>query len=124
MSDPYRILLVDDDRDTCEMMSLLLTLENDNYEITSATSADEALAEMENEPFDLYILDSLLPSLSGIELCAQIRCNDKQTPILFYSGRSENNYVSKAIAAGANEYLVKPNDLDRFIETVEEYLDR
>jgi len=124
MSDPYRILLVDDDEDTCEMMSLLLTLENNNYEVTSANTADEALAEMEKKSFDLYILDSLMPHLSGIELCAQIRRGDEWTPILFYSGRSESDYISQAKMAGATEYLVKPNDLERFTEIAREYLDR
>jgi DNA-binding response OmpR family regulator len=122
MPDSYRILLVDDDKDTCEMMSFLLTLENSDYQVISATTADEALALMNAKKFDLYILDSLLPDMSGIELCAQVRRSDERTPILFYSGMLENNYIRNAKAAGANEYLVKPDDLDRLTETVGQYL--
>src|SRR5687768_11578736 len=114
MTDAYRILLVDDDKDTCELMSLMITLENDNYEVISTSNAEEALVLMENNPFDMYILDSMLPDMSGVELCARVRRDDKQTPILFYSGRADTSYIDKARAAGATEYLVKPNDLDRF----------
>jgi DNA-binding response OmpR family regulator len=122
MSDSYRILLVDDDKDACEMMSFLLTFENSDYEVISATTAEEALALIDANKFDLYILDSLLSDKSGVELCAQVRRSDKCTPILFYSGMLENNYIRNAKAAGANEYLVKPDDLDRLTETVGQYL--
>src|SRR5215204_85332 len=118
----YNILSVDDDKDTCEMMSLLLTLENANYEVISAQTADEALALMKIKSFDMYILDSLLPDMSGIELCARVRRNDRQTPILFYSGMPDNKYITNAKAAGANEYLVKPNDLEILTETVRGFL--
>jgi DNA-binding response OmpR family regulator len=122
MSELYRILLVDDDKDTCELMSLMLTMANANYEVFSAYSGEDALVLMENNPFDIYILDSMLPDMPGVELCTQVRKTDEQTPILFYSGRADSNYISTAKAAGANEYLVKPNDLDRFTETVSKYL--
>jgi len=122
MSDPYCILLVDDDKDSCEMMSFMLTLSSDNYEVTSANNAREALAQMENKHFDLYIFDSLLPEVPGIELCAEVRRTDKRTPILFYSGMSDNDYIGKAKAAGANDYLVKPDNLDKLTEKVRKYL--
>ena len=124
MSDPYRILLVDDDKDTCEMMRFLLTLTNDNYEVVSANTADAALLQMEIKPFDIYILDSLLPDMSGVELCAKIRRGDKQVPILFYSGMLDSNCIRNSKAAGANEYLVKPNDLERFTEIVKKHLSK
>lgn len=122
MSDSYRILLVDDDQDTCELMCLRLKTANDNYEVIPANNGAEALTLMENKPFDIYILDSLLPDMSGIELCAKLRRDDEQTPILFYSGKAESDYIDRAKTAGATEYLVKPNDLDKFTETVRKYL--
>ena len=122
MSQLYRILIVDDDRDTCELMSLMLRLENDRYEVVSANNAADALALMRDDPFDIYILDSLLPDMSGIELCAKIRQTDRRTPIVFYSGRAESRYINLAKSAGADKYLIKPNDLESFTETVREYL--
>jgi DNA-binding response OmpR family regulator len=102
---------VDDDQDTCELMSLMLTMANDKYEVISTNNAEEALVLMENNSFDIYILDSMLPDMPGVELCAQVRRTDRETPIVFYSGRSDTNYIDAAKAAGATEYLVKPNDL-------------
>jgi two-component system copper resistance phosphate regulon response regulator CusR len=122
MPDSYCILLVDDDKDSCEMMSFMLTLSSDNYEVTSANNAREALIRMKNKHFDLYIFDSLLPEIPGIELCAEVRRTDKRTPILFYSGMSDNYYIGRAKAAGANEYLVKPDDLDKLTDTLRKYL--
>jgi DNA-binding response OmpR family regulator len=122
MPKPYHILLVDDDDDSCEMMSFMLTLSSDNYEVTSANNAREALSRMENKHFDLYIFDSLLPDTPGIDLCAEVRRTDKWTPILFYSAMSDDSYIGRAKAAGANEYLVKPDDLDILTETLRRYL--
>jgi CheY-like chemotaxis protein len=122
MSEPYRLLLVDDDQDTCELMSLMLQMANDNYQVIAANNAAEALKMLQKKPFDIYILDSLLPDMSGFELCAKIRQTNKQIPILFYSGRAENHYINKAKAAGATEYLVKPNDLERFTEVISRHL--
>jgi DNA-binding response OmpR family regulator len=103
-------------------MSFMLKMENDNYEVISAGNAAEALRRLENDPFGIYILDSLLPDMSGIDLCARIRRTDGQTPILFYSGRAEHHYIAKAKAAGATEYLIKPNDLNRFTEVIRKHL--
>ena len=122
MSEVCRILLVDDDSDNCEMMSFLLGSEDERYEVFSANTADEALALIENKKFDLYILDSLMGDKSGVVLCGQIRHNDRRTPIMFYSGYEESGYIRKAMAAGANEYLVKPDELDKLPEKVREYV--
>jgi CheY-like chemotaxis protein len=118
----YHILFVDDDKDTCDMMSFLLTLTNSDYQVISAKSAAEALALIEDRSFDMYILDYLLPDLTGVELCSRIRQRDKRTPIMFYSGMTHIIDLESAKAAGANDFLVKPNDLDRFTDTVSEYL--
>jgi DNA-binding response OmpR family regulator len=122
MCQPHRILLIDDDLDSCQMMSLLLTLENKNYHVFSAKTAREALALMAVEQFDIYILDCLLPDMPGVELCGKVRRTDKETPILFYSGMATDDYIKNAKAAGANEYLVKPNDLEKLPQTIHKYL--
>ena len=122
MSEFHRILLVDDDKDACEMMSVLLRLANSSYEVVSANSAQEALTIIETKSFDVYIIDSLLPDMSGVELCAKLRRRDDRVPILFYSGLSDGNYIKNAKEVGANEYLIKPNDLDRLPETIQIHL--
>lgn len=116
------ILFVDDDQDSCEMIGLLLHFADDSYAVTAVSTAQKALALMESQSVDLYILDYALPEMAGVELCRRIRQTDLQTPILFYSGMAREVDRDEAMAAGATEYLVKPNDLDRLEETVKRLL--
>lgn len=124
MSSPSRILYVDDDTDSCELARVLLNCFDSSWLITSAASAGEALALIEEEAFDLYVLDYNLPDMSGIELCRYIRQSDADTPIMFFSALARSSEISEAKAAGANKYLLKPNDLERFPETVNRFLSK
>jgi DNA-binding response OmpR family regulator len=119
-----RILFVDDDPDCCEMMCLLLELSHKNLQVIPAATAGEALSLLEREKFDLLILDYRLPDSTGLELCERIRRTDRRTPIMFYSGMAGTADRDRAQVAGADEYLVKPNDLEKIPETVRKYLNR
>lgn len=119
-----KILYVDDDLDTCEMMEILLTLDNQDYQVTTAFDAYTALDLIEREAFDLYIFDSAMPQVSGIELCQRVRERDTETPVIFYSAMARENDKNLGLHAGATEYLVKPNDFDRLIDTIPEILSR
>lgn len=116
-----RILCVDG-KECCEMFDLMLKLDGFVYDFVGADSDEEALKLMANEKFDLYILEYRLPNISGIELCRQIRKTDSETPIIFFSGMARPADRDRGMAAGATEYLIKPNDLDRFAETIERLL--
>ncbi len=94
-----RILCVDDDTDSCEIMSLMLHDANDNYRVTTVTSSYKALSLIADEPFDLYILDYRLPEMSGIELCRLIRQTDAKTPIMFFTGMAREIDGKDAIEA-------------------------
>ena len=125
LSSKKRILYVDDDRDSCELMSLMLTtFLNTGCQIMTASTPCEAASLMQNDAFDLYILDYTLPDISGVELCRRIREVEPEKPIMFYSGMALEEDKRRALKAGANEYLVKPNDLDKLVETVENLLQR
>lgn len=119
-----RILYVDDDKDSCEMISFMLGHADENYAVTAALTAKEASALIASQIFDLYILDYALPEISGVEFCRLIREKDGKTPILFYSAMSRPVDREMGLSAGANDYLVKPNDLERFTETVKRLLDK
>ena len=106
------ILYVDDNADSREVISLMLNIADDKYDVTTVDSADKAINLIKGQNYDLYILDYRLPEIDGIELCRQIRQFDTLTPIIFYSGAAYTAERERAIAAGANAYLVKPNDLD------------
>ncbi|MFN2493567.1 MAG: response regulator transcription factor [Pyrinomonadaceae bacterium] len=110
-----RVLCVDDDADACEMISALLKYSN--IEARCVQSAEEALRLIKTDTFDVYLLDSWLPGVNGFELCRRIRGFDSSTPIVFYSGAAFPTDKQKAIEAGANAYLIKPN-VDRLVETI------
>lgn len=119
-----RILCVDDNRDSVELLGTMLHQADDTYSVTAISHAEEALKIMERQTFDLYILDYALPEISGVELCRKVRERNKQTPIMFFTAMARADDQAEAIRAGADEYLVKPNDLAKLTETVERRLNK
>ncbi len=119
-----RILCVDDDSDSCEIISLMLHSADKNYRVTTTSSGNTAINMIAAEPFDLYILDYRLPEISGIDLCRLIRQSDAQTPIMFFTGMAREVDGKNALEAGATKFLVKPTDLDILTETVAELLNQ
>lgn len=115
-----RVLCVDDDEDTCTMLSGLLGLID--YQVTTAGTAAEALGLIARGRFDLYLLDNWLPGGSGVELCREIRRSDSSTPIVFYSGAGLDSERDEALEAGAQVYLVKPGDAAALVETIRRLL--
>lgn len=113
---------MEDDKDSCEMIKKLLQLANDDYLVSTAEDAATALKMIALDPYDLYILDSWLPEMDGTELCRRIRKTGSTKPIIFFSAMVRPSDREDAIAAGADEYLWKPNDLDIFADTVERLL--
>ena len=120
-----RILCVEDNRDSREMISALLRQPDLDYEVTAVETAAEALALNGKLKFDLYILDIWLPGMDGVELCRRLRERGVTQPIMFFSAMGvqskDRDYV---LAAGADEFLVKSIDIDRFLDTVDKLLSR
>jgi CheY-like chemotaxis protein len=118
-----RILCVEDNRDSREMISTLLREADANYDVTAVETAAEALAMNGSGEFDLYILDIWLPGMDGVELCRRLREKGIKKPIMFFSAMGvqtkDRDYL---LAAGANEFLVKSLDLDKFTDTVDRLL--
>jgi DNA-binding response OmpR family regulator len=106
------------------MIATLLRETNKGYDVTAVETAAEALALNGKNHFDLYILDIWLPGMDGVDLCRRLRERGVTEPIMFFSAMGvqtkDRDYV---LAAGADEFLVKSVDLDRFTNTVERLLD-
>lgn len=115
-----RILCVEDDEDTREMMDLLLG--QYGYEPIIADSVSDALDRVKSGGLSLCILDDWTTKFKGIELCQQIRAFDSFTPIMFYSGAGYEADIKKGLAAGAQAYLVKP-DFDQLKPTIDRLID-
>lgn len=121
MSIPPRILYVDDEPDNCEMMRYWLR-EDCGMDVTTALDGRTAMEHIRKEFFDIYLLDYCLPDTTGVELCKRIRRFDRQAPILIYSALDRDVDRQKSIEAGANMYLVKPDELEKIKPQVERLL--
>ena len=111
-----RILYAEDDADTRELVTLVLELQN--CQVIATGSHDEALRLAQAEQFDLYLLDNWIPGISGVRLCQLLREVDQHTPVLFYSGAAYEKDKARALASGAQGYLVKPVDGDELAAEV------
>ena len=103
-----RILYVEDDEDTRELVTLMLT----EYEIVTARDFTGGLRLARQRYFDLYILDNCLPDGTGVELCHRIRAFDPHTPVVFLSSAVYESEIQEALAAGAQIYIAKPGNPD------------
>ena len=118
----WRILYVEDDADSLELLSYLLGNSGRPYQLTAAPNAKEAIKLISDQPFDLYILDQWMYEMDGAELCKWIRMTGSNSPIVFFSGAVREVDKARAFRAGANEYLEKPEDLFRVESVIEELL--
>ncbi|HXG66464.1 MAG TPA: response regulator [Blastocatellia bacterium] len=116
-----RILYVDDDADTREVIVLLL--EMNGYEAKAVATIAEGLEMARGERFDLYLLDRRFPDGDGIELCRQIRFFDADTPIVFFSALAYESDRQRGLRAGAQAYLIKPFDEEAFFATISRLLE-
>ena len=123
MSLPPRILYVDDDVDACEMMSFWLR-EECGYDVSTALDGHKALQMIETEFFDLFLLDYCLPDMTAVSLCESIRALNPNAPILIYSALDRDVDQQRAFTAGADYYLVKPDQLADIRPNVDRLLGR
>lgn len=111
-----QILYTEDDADTRELVSFVLT--SSNCKVTLADSDEKALLLAQTNQFDLYVIDNWLPGGSGISLCKKLKELDPGIPILFYSGAAYDRDKQEAFASGAQGYLTKPVDNDELVKEV------
>jgi len=114
-----RVLCVDDDEDSRDMLSTLLGFSR--IETKAVATAAQALSLIQAERFDLYLLDAWLPDLDGFELCRRMRAFDPDTPILFFSGAAYAADKKRGIDAGANAYVIKP-DLAGLLGSIKQFV--
>lgn len=116
------ILLVDDDQDFLAVASKLLG--HIGAEVVACTSAMEALEQAQKRAFDVVITDANMKPHTGYELIKSIKAIPSYDliPIAMITGRREKRDVERAVAVGAQDYIVKPIDPERFIQKVQELI--
>jgi len=113
-----RILIVDDDE--LVLMALNELLRPEGYEIHAVSGGAEALQKLDQDGYDLLMLDVIMPEMDGFELCKKIRTKDnyRETPIIFLTAKSREEDRAMGLEAGANLFLSKPISPDKLIEMV------
>ncbi len=123
MSTPkYSILLVEDEENLHEALKLNLELEG--YEVTSAFDGNTALQKVQNEYFDLIIMDIMLPETDGIHVTETIRIRNNEVPILILSARNSSSDRVLGLKKGADDYLTKPFNLEELLLRVQKLIDK
>jgi CheY-like chemotaxis protein len=114
-----RILCVDDDEDTCTMLSVFLG--QAGFEVVSAQSSVQALTLAHEEKFDLYLLDLWLKGEDEkVELFRRIRQFDGETPIVIYSADARQTTQNSLSEADVQAFLTKPKGLDNLVQTIKQ----
>src|ERR1700724_1182104 len=122
MSSTISILLVEDEENLHEALKLNLELEG--YEITSAFDGNQALKAIQQEYFDLIILDVMLPGIDGINVTETIRVQNNDVPILILSARNTSADRVLGLKKGADDYLNKPFNLEELLLRVQKLIEK
>ena len=100
------ILMIEEDKELCEAVSF--RLEQEGFSVTACHDGEEGLYYMQESPFDLVILDRMLPHMNGIEVLKEARSRQIRTPVLMLTALGELNDRLAGLNGGADDYMVKP----------------
>jgi two-component system response regulator MprA len=117
-----RVLVIEDD--PALGASLARTLRFEGYAPTLVTSGEDALVELERQPGDCILLDLGLPGISGFELTRRLRRLGDHTPILMLTARQLTGHRVAGLDAGADDYLVKPFEVEELLARIRALLRR
>jgi DNA-binding response OmpR family regulator len=118
---PARILLVDDEQSIQTLLSY--PLQRDGYEVVPAIDGQDALDRFSAEPFDLVVLDVMLPRVDGLEVCRRLRAKSA-VPIIMLTAKAEEIDKVVGLELGADDYITKPFSLREFSSRVKAALRR
>jgi two-component system response regulator HydG len=114
------LLVVDDERHTCESLEVILRREG--HRVASAASAEAALAQMRDQEVDLILSDVRMPGMGGLNLLRQIKARDANIVVVMMSGHSDVGAAVAAMKEGAFDYLIKPFGKDDVLQTIRKAL--
>jgi two-component system alkaline phosphatase synthesis response regulator PhoP len=117
-----RILIIEDERGLA--ITLTDRLESEGYAVTAVRDGEEGLQCALRDPFDLIILDLMLPTKSGLDVCRELRQHPCSTPILMLTARSQVLDKVVGLKVGADDYLTKPFEMAELVARIEALLRR
>lgn len=115
------ILIVEDEQNLARFIELELT--HENYTVDIENDGKVGLDKALSKPYDLYILDLMLPNINGLEICRQIR-QKTTTPIIIITAKRETYDKVAGLDYGADDYIVKPFDIEELLARIRAVLRR
>lgn len=117
-----RVLLVDDEERFLTTTARLLTVRG--FHVGTATSGPEALRKLQEEPYDVVVLDVRMPGMSGIEALKEIKTRRPNVEVLILTGHASVDAAVEIMRLGGCEYLLKPCSIDELADRIESALER
>ena len=117
-----KVTIVDDDRDTRELLSF--ALESEGFEVNAAANGLRLISSLQLKRPDIILMDVNMSWIDGFELCKAVKKNEqfRDIPVIFISGRGEPDDRRRGREAGAADYFVKPLDLNALIQRLRELI--
>src|SRR4051812_20942108 len=117
-----QLLIVEDNPSTLKMLAFLLR--NEGYAVHAVSNANTGLELLRNEPIDCLVLDVMLPDISGLQICRQLRNEGFSLPVLVISALGRRDDKLAALEEGADDYMTKPFDPSEVIARVHSLIRR
>lgn len=102
----FRVLVVDDEKEICDL--IVRYLHREGMEVITASSGKKALEQLEMQSFDIIVLDVMMPEMDGFEVLNSMRENGIETPVLFLTAKRSDGDIIQGLGMGADEYITKP----------------
>ena len=111
-----KVLIVDDEKGFLDVLAE--RMQSRGMEVTTATSAKEALQKLEAETFDAIVLDLMMPEMGGIEALQRIKDKSPDSEVILLTGQPSVSIGVEAMKLGASDFLIKPADIDELTEKI------
>jgi len=122
MTQQQSILVVDDEPGLRKLLNLLFS--NAGYVVREASNGVECLNQIAIAPPDLVVLDVMMPEMDGRDVCQRIRQDANMVPVLMLTARTQSRDVVMGLDCGADDYMLKPFDMDELLARVRALLRR
>lgn len=119
-----KILIIEDEEAIRRVLAKILCEENDSYEVDVAEDGIVGLGKIKENDYDLVLCDIKMPKMDGVELLEAVKKIDTEIPIVMISGHGDMETAINTMRLGAFDYISKPPDLNRLLNTVRNALDR
>jgi DNA-binding NtrC family response regulator len=119
-----RILIIEDEAAIRRVLTKILSEENDSYVVEDVENGMQGLEKIKNEDYDLVLCDIKMPKMDGVEVLEAVKKIKPEIPMVMISGHGDIETAVNTMRLGAFDYISKPPDLNRLLNTVRNALDR